>query len=141
MEETSGSVLALDEQILERIRTEVSRTQRWLKFLGVLSFILSPISIVALFLKMILSPGPGIIQLIAGLIIGGLSMLLAAFLLASAKKAGAYADNGQPEDLIRFNGKLSVYFTISGILILVVLIGLILGVVFALTSGLFKTII
>jgi len=125
----------LSIRILDRIREEISRTSRWLKFLGILSVVVAPLSILASFFRLILSPGAGVLGLAASAVSGILSVILAVFLLSAAGKGKSYAGGGQPAELISFHGRLGAYFVISGILIVILLAGLILGVIMLATTG------
>jgi len=141
MEDTANSDSPISIQTLDRIRAEISRTKGWLKFLAVLSFVMAPVSVLSSFLRMVLSPAAGGAGLIGGVISAGVSILLAVFLLVAANKGKAYAGKGQAGDLIAYHGKLAIYFTISGVLIIVVLAGLVIGSILLVTTGVLQSLL
>lgn len=138
MEQPTTPGANLSVATLDSIRAEIDKTQGWLRFLAMVSFIMVPISIFLAAIAVIFNPYTGALQLVSNIISGAISIVLAIFLFQASSRGRAYADAGQPADLLVYHGKLMIYFIISGVLIIIVLAVLVIGIIFGVAFGLFS---
>lgn len=107
--ESSVTTPAINQTVQQNVR----RMKGWLKFLGI-------VQIVA-----------GILQAVSivGIIWAWLPIWMGIILNSAGNKAQEFAENGDPQALADFTGKLKLYFIINGVMMIVSLVAVALSLI------------
>ncbi|MEA3310767.1 MAG: DUF5362 family protein [candidate division WOR-3 bacterium] len=117
---TDLTLSSLSIETLDRIRAEIGRIRGWLAFIAVVSFGLILLSLVSILISVIRGSGSsGVLDILVKLLFAGFNIALAVFLFQASQRAKRYAESGTADELTAYHGKLKIYFTITGLLILI----------------------
>ncbi|MCK4334589.1 hypothetical protein KAX06_07405 [candidate division WOR-3 bacterium] len=120
-------------QTLDEIRKVLRKTRGWLVFLAVVSFGSTLLSLVSILISVIRGSGSsGVLDILVKLLFAGFNIALAVFLLQASQSGKKYAESGKAEELTAYHDRIKIYFTITGLL---VLIGFVVAVLMALIGS------
>jgi hypothetical protein len=97
--------------LIREVGDPIYRGKTWLKILGILTIVYGAI----------------LVFTIVGILIAWLPIWMGVLLIQSASSIEAVRASGAKEDLVRSLGKLRLYFTIAGILAVILLAAALLG--------------
>lgn len=124
MESTTISSTSIDSTTAEQIRSYVKETHGWMKFVGIVSIVVGALYALTL----------------VGIIVAWMPIWLGVLLTQTGTKGREYVEKATAADLADYHAKLKSFFTITGILTIVMLalmvIGIIIGIIAAIAGGL-----
>lgn len=109
-----------EQRVVQEVSLPLYSSKGWIKFLGILMIIY----------------GAFIAMTIIGIIVAWLPIWLGVLLHQTAKKIELAQSTGDVTAMVQSQNSLSTYFTIYGILALIGIIGAIIGIIIAVSTGL-----
>ncbi len=109
--------MEVQDDLIQRMQEEVSRTKGWMVFWGIVSIISGALSAIS----------------IVGIVVAWLPIWMGIVLLQAGGRGGDFASSKDFQHLSQMLSKLRLYFLIGGITIIVTLV---VSIVFTLAGGL-----
>lgn len=112
--------LNMEQKVVRELSLPLFSSKGWIKFLGILMIIY----------------GVFIAMTIVGIIIAWLPIWLGVLLNQTANRIEQAQITGDIAAMVRSQNSLSTYFTVYGVLALIGIIGMIIGIIVAISTGL-----